>query len=585
MTDLELVKSKLDIVELIGSYVPDVQRAGSNFRARCPFHNEKTPSFMINPSLQIYKCFGCGKAGDAISFIEEIERVEFPEALKIAAEKAGVQLTGSFSGNNKKESLEKKRILEANLLTAKLYNYILKTHEKGLPGREYAQKRKIDGKRIEDFMIGFAPNSSVMLKNFLISKGFNEKELIKFGLLVERNGKNVDKFKNRLLQPIFNVQGDIIGFSGRYIGTSKLAPKYLNSPETIVYKKNEILYGLYQAKESIRKSNFIILVEGNIDILSSHRVGINNIAAPLGTAFTPNQAKLIQRFCDEVYFCFDTDDAGTKALIRGIAIVEQTGLKHKVINISGYQDADELICKVPDDWDKKVKEANDSVEYLIKKLSEDLDLGSALGKSKFRDRILPVLNSIKDEVTLAHYIKEVALILEISPENIFKNLKSEIKYKEKETYQASDESSLIYKRQNNQFETYFLAFLINLLDHKVLKEIPEEIFSSEIYREIFKVIRDAKSDYDPGALAETLHDSLKSEFKEIYLIDLPQGDKAKYEFKKLYYSLMKRFYESKLSQIRIKLSKDEENVELINEMNNTLKLISLLEKTRGSNLF
>src|SRR6185369_10777050 len=194
MTDIELVKSKLDIVEVISSYVPTVARAGSNYRALCPFHNEKSPSFMINPGLQIFKCFGCGKAGDVIKFIEEIERLEFPEALRVAAEKAGVELTGRSIKKDEKLELEKKQILEANELTAKFYHYILQSHKMGKPGRDYAVKRQIDGERIQKFLIGYAPAQQDALKKFLVSKGFNETELVKWGLLVDRNGKIIDKF-------------------------------------------------------------------------------------------------------------------------------------------------------------------------------------------------------------------------------------------------------------------------------------------------------------------------------------------------------------------------------------------------------
>jgi len=583
MTDLELVKSKLDIVDVISVYVPNVQRAGSNFRANCPFHSEKTPSFMINPTLQIFKCFGCGKAGDAVKFIQEIERVEFPEALRIAAEKAGVQLTGNFSPKDSKLEEEKKRILSANQLTAKFYNYILKTHQLGLPGREYSQKRKLDGKRIDDFLIGYAPKSYSILKNFLLSKGFTEQELVKFGLLVDRNGKIIDKFRHRLMQPIFSVQGDVIGFSGRYIGVSKFDPKYLNSPETPVYKKQDILYGLFQAKETMRKENFVIMVEGNIDILSSHRMEISNIVAPLGTAFTANQAKLVKRFCETIYFCFDTDEAGTKALIRGIELAESAGLKHKVVNITGFQDADELICKGSDPkaWEEAVKNASDSVEYLIKKFAENLDLGTANGKAQFRDKILPVISSIKDDITLAHYSKEVAMMLEVETKTVLKHIEHK-DFKKEDQLQTKVPAKIPKK---NQFELYFLAFLVNFLDHSILKDIPEEIFSNEAYKQIFKILKDSKEDYDIGQIADSLQESLKSQFEEIILFDLPQGDKAKEEFQKIYFSIMRTYYLMQLKKLKMDMAKDEESDNLLADLDKTTKAIQNLEKNRGKDLF
>lgn len=482
MADIEEIKSKLDIVDVIASYVPDLKKAGANYKACCPFHSEKTPSFTVNPSLQIFKCFGCGKAGDVIEFIKEVEHSDFAEALQIAAEKAGVELTTKQSAQSTKDKKEREQLLQANLLTAKYYNYIIMQHSSGKKGLEYAtKKRLIDMQRIKDFMVGYAPNQTHNLKAFLVSKGFLVKDLVKWGLLVERGNDTIDKFRDRLIQPIFNLKGEVVAFSGRYIGNIKEAPKYLNSPETPVYKKNEMLYGLYQAREFLKDNNFLILVEGNIDILSSHRLDVGNIVAPLGTAFTPNQAKLIKRFADTVYFCFDTDEAGLKALIRGIGIVEDIELKHKVIDITGYQDADELIKQNPEEWKVRIENAKQSMDYLIEVFMRDLDMGSAEGKSTFEYRILPCLTLIKDEVLFNHYRKMIASILEVSEE--FINTKVEksrvggyvqhIEEKQ-ESHEIKEEPANIDKH-----EQYFLELII-ALDRIAELNFGEENFSSDI---------------------------------------------------------------------------------------------------------
>ncbi len=573
MSDIENVKAKLDIVEVIGSYVPDLKRAGANYKACCPFHQEKTPSFMVNPSLQIYKCFGCGKAGDVINFIQEIERLEFPDALRLAAEKAGVTLeNNNFSKDSKLEE-EKKRIVEANTLAAKFYNYILKTHKTGKPGREYAQKRQIDARRIEDFLIGFAPNSRTNLKKFLTSKGFSEQELIKWGLLVEREKSIIDKFRNRLLQPIFNLRGDIIGFSGRYIGESKFAPKYLNSPETLVYKKNEILYGIFQAKETMRKENFVIIVEGNIDILSSHRAGIKNIIAPLGTAFTLNQAKLIKRFCEQIYFCFDTDDAGTKALIRGLELAEIIGLEHKVVDITGFQDADELICKVPDEWEKRVKSAKNTVEYLIEKLSSDLDLNALDGKTTFDKKIFPVLKSIKNEVELSHYIKEVAMILEIDEEILREKLKKGASLR-LAPQEDSDKSEIPSSSKTispvQKIERYFLSLLIQTDSISKFKDLNESFFKDEVCKKIFVEYYKAGDNKDLLKISQFLDEDSKKSLEDMLMFDATEIKYLDKELENVYSRMQKRSVRNEILSLKRLLNLEPENDELLSRLNNLI---------------
>lgn len=517
MADIEEIKSKLDIVDVIASYVPDLKKAGANYKACCPFHSEKTPSFTVNPSLQIFKCFGCGKAGDVIEFIKEVEHSDFAEALQVAAEKAGVELTTKQSAQSTKEKKEREQLLQANLLTAKFYNYIIMQHTSGKKGLEYAtKKRLIDMQRIKDFMVGYAPNQTHNLKAFLTSKGFSVKDLVKWGLLVERGNDTIDKFRDRLVQPIFNLKGEVVGFSGRYIGSIKEAPKYLNSPETPVYKKNEMLYGLYQAKEFLKDNNFLILVEGNIDILSSHRLGVGNIVAPLGTAFTPNQAKLIKRFADTVYFCFDTDEAGLKALIRGIGIVEDIELKHKVIDITGYQDADELIKQNPEEWKVRVGNAKQSMDYLIEVFMRDLDMGSAEGKSTFEYRILPCLTLIKDEVLFNHYRKMIASILEVSEE--FINTKVEKSRvgghapnleEKQETIEVKEEPANIDKH-----EQYFLELII-ALDRIAELNFGEENFFSDI-KFIFENLKNhSTQSYDE--IRPNLSQKLQPVFDEVVM--------------------------------------------------------------------
>lgn len=582
MTDIELIKSKLDIVEVVSTYIADLKKAGSNYKANCPFHSEKSASFMVNPSLQIYKCFGCGKGGDVINFIQEIERLDFPEAMKLSAEKANVELNNSFSSEkSKKEQAEKQKIIEANTHAAKFYNYILSTHVTGKKGRDYATKRGINAEGVKKFMMGYAPNSKDNLKNFLLKKGFKEKDLIKWGLLVERNGSTIDKFRHRLMHPIFNIKGEVIGFSGRYIGTSKEAPKYLNSPETLVYKKNENLYGLFQAKESMRKENFVIVEEGNVDILSSHRVGIENIVAPLGTAFTENQAKLLKRFVEEFYFCFDTDKAGLNALIKSIGIAENLGIKHRVINVNPFKDPDELIMSEPDEWKNRISNSVNSFEYLIELFAKDYDLNNLDHKLSYINSLKPIFKLINDRIKFDLYTDQVSMRTNISFDKLIKIFNTNAHAKESNnSIEILDSEVKSYLNKINQLETYFLNLLVTSNKIKDLT-IPLDYFENTVVRNLYKKLIDNKEE-DIAAIYDELDGEEKELFGQIYTFDNTKIEDIEREIDRTMVRL-KEFYFIRLNnKIKIEntLGDPLEKLNMIQEMLNEKRSISKKSKSQ-----
>lgn len=582
MTDIELIKSKLDIVDIVGSYLPDMKRAGNNYKARCPFHGEKTPSFMVNPALQIYKCFGCGKGGDVINFLQEIEGLEFSEALKLSAEKAHVELTQHISQVSKKEEEEKKKIIEANTLAAKFFHYLLTNHQSGKKGRDYATKRGMNAEVIKEFLMGYAPNSKENLKKFLLKKGFNEVDLIRWGLLVERtegySNKKViiDKFRNRLIHPIFNIKGEVIGFSGRYIGQSDNAPKYLNSPETIVFKKNEQLYGLFQARESMRQSKFVIIEEGNVDILSSHRVGIGNIVAPLGTAFTENQAKLLKRYVDEFYFCFDTDKAGINALIKSIGIAENMGVQHKTIDVSPYKDPDELIMKEPKGWENRVSNPLNSLDYLINVFSKECDLSSVDGKIKFSGKIIPVLRLIKDEITLSHFEKKISIILEVSEDVVRTKVKGEklplYRTKEKEDSGVPAQANSL--NRDAMFEKYFIGLLV-ASDSIKKTQITDAAFTNDDLRTIFNKLLNSRAT-DPADIFDELSDPQKELFEDIMVFDITSIDNVGREIEISEKKLREKQLKRDIMRLRRQIagSQDVDSMQKLQDLLNELKKLN-----------
>lgn len=570
MDDVQRVKEASDIVNVVSNHV-ELKKAGTNYKGLCPFHQEKSPSFMVNPSLQIYKCFGCGRGGDVLSFIQEIDRLNFPEALKKAADIAGVELQNNFKKDSKKEK-QKAKIYKANDLAAKYYHHIFNTHKIAKDAREYARKRGLNAEMLEKFKFGYAPNNYENLKNFLINKGFTEQELLDCGLIVERKGKTIDKFRERLMQPIYDVSGRVVGFSGRYLGDFEGAPKYLNSAESLVFKKNEILYSLYHSKESIIKKDFVILVEGNLDVVSSHRISTENIVAPLGTAFTQNQAKVIKRFTEKIYFCFDNDNAGLNATIRSIEILEDLGIEHFIIDLGKYKDSDEMIMADPKEWEKAIENAVPTLDYLMNRLSKNLDLGSVQGKAEFNRRIIPILNSLKDPIKINHYVNEVSLILGIPQTEVkaelssnkskkFRNFEDDLKNEEKIKTENQD--------RTNKLEKYLLSLIIQN-EGFVTLDIKKEAFQTANARSLFEILLEVRNEINDSVLS-TLDDEIQNLYKDLALVDLSALQNPEQEFKKVYNRIYSNYLKQRLNQVRSSISANPDDLELMAEMNQIIR--------------
>jgi len=396
------IKQRLSIEDVVGDYV-ELKRAGRNFKGLCPFHSEKSPSFMVNPEKGIYHCFGCAEGGDHFEFVMKMDGLSFPEALEKLAQKAGVDL-GQYSRQSAGLGKLKKRLIEAHQLTAKYYQRTLLENHQAL---DYVtQTRHFNKHTIEDFVLGYAPRHGTALKDFLTKKGFTEKELEQAGLIAKRQSGYMDMFFGRVVVALKDITGQVIGFTGRVLDDA--LPKYLNSPQTPIYDKSRHVFGLSEAKDAIRKKDMAIVVEGNLDVLSSHQVNCKNVVATAGTALTAAQIKQIARFTNNLAFAFDQDQAGLKATMRAIPLAQNAGINLSIIDISSGKDPDELIQKDPRHWQKLIEQPKYVVDWLFDYFKGEYNLQTATGKALFSDKLLPVITAIVDPIEQEHYVKFLA---------------------------------------------------------------------------------------------------------------------------------------------------------------------------------
>jgi DNA primase len=406
------IKSRLDIIEIIRQYIP-LKPAGVNFVARCPFHNEKTPSFTVSPTKQVWHCFGCGKGGDLFSFIMEIEKITFVEALRLLAPKAGIVLQQE---SGPVASL-RNRLLDLLAAAAGFYHHVLLSAQAKL-AQDYLEKRGVSEEIIEEWQLGYAPDSWDDLIIFLKSKGFNEKEIALSGLGINRENTNrvYNRFRGRIMFPIREVNGNIIGFTGRLLPEFEKRDahqgKYINSPQSMVYDKGKVLFGLDKAKASIREHNMAIVVEGQMDCLTAHQFGFSNVVASSGTALTAEQAILLKRFTTRVAFAFDMDAAGRQALDRGSEQAFHAELEALAVSIPNGKDPDECIRRDLDTWKKGLEEAVPVMEYHLQELLKEFDETSASGRRSIAQRMLPRILRIVNAVERDFWIKKLSQALD-----------------------------------------------------------------------------------------------------------------------------------------------------------------------------
>ncbi|HOK00631.1 MAG TPA: DNA primase [Candidatus Pacearchaeota archaeon] len=420
---IDEIKNRLDIVDVVGSYVK-LQKTGANYRAPCPFHSDKKPSFFVSPSRQIWHCFGCGKGGDIFAFIREIEGVEFGDALKILAQRAGVEL----KREDPKIKTERKRLFEICELSCQFFEKQLEKSENGKKAKEYLLKRGLKEETIKKWRLGYAPNNWRSLSDFLVGKGYTREEVLKAGLSLKSEKKEnyYDRFRGRIMFPVFNITSQVIGFGGRVFEEVKKndeGGKYINISNTLLYDKSRTLYGLNMANLEIRRKDFCILVEGYMDAIMVNQSGFENVVAASGTGLTEYQLRILKRYSDNLFTAFDMDVAGDSATKRGIDLAQSLGFNIKVITMPEDLDPADVVLKDIKLWEDLVKNAKTIHDFYFEKVLKDFNRDTIEGKKEIAKTILPIIKNIPNKIEQTLWVKDLSEILNVKEEDVFEELK------------------------------------------------------------------------------------------------------------------------------------------------------------------
>ena len=458
----EEIRSRLNIEDVIGEYV-ELKRAGRSYKGLSPFTGEKTPSFFVSPEKNIWHDFSSNKGGDVFTFVMEAEGMDFRQAMEFLARKAGVDLSEYQSASARKRTAYKKRLLAANELAARYFQQSLLRSQQAI---EYVFKQRgLSRQTIQNFQIGYAPDSGTALLAALEKRGFTKREINDAGLL-NRYGK--DLFRGRMMIPLMDQGGQVIGFTGRIIGNVPNAPKYLNTPQTLLYDKGRHIFALSQAKEAIRKSGFVVMVEGNLDVVSSHQAGVAQTVATAGTSMTENHLKAVKRLTGDVRLCYDGDQAGVAATERAIELASHEGVELTIISLpDGAKDPDELIKSSVQAWREAVTRNEPAVEWVLRQHAERCDLDTAVGQRTFTTAALRVVRGLADPVEREYYIKRIAAMSHTSEEAVRQKLAGEpVK---KQTFKPVVANTSIIKNDQAVLEDNILA--LALYDARCLEEL------------------------------------------------------------------------------------------------------------------
>ena len=525
MSVVDDIKDKLDVVAVIGEYI-SLQKTGRNFKGLCPFHGEKTPSFIVSPERQSWHCFGCGTGGDVFSFVMKKDGLEFGEAVHLLADKAGVALSQSYG--DRARDKENQKLYEINEAAAQYYHHVLVNTPGGKVALTYLEQRGINRKTIDDFQLGYSLDSWDALQKYLTGRNISELESV--GLVVKKENGAFDMFRGRIMFPIRNRRGNVLGFGGRALSND--GPKYLNSPQTKIFNKSNIIYGIDRSHASIRQQDMVVVVEGYMDVLTAHQYGVSNVVAFMGTAVTQNQVDTLSRIASNIILALDSDAAGDEATLRGIEVCRQA-LEHskskrpskagagssvqmdiRVVTLPSGKDPDEIIREDVELWKKAVDESLPVVEYLFKVVAAEYDLSKTKERSAAAQRLIPIINDMSDNIQREIYIKKLGELLGVSETTLTVMASSarSAKANARPKQQAP-------KAKGDKLEEHCLCLLLsNPYLYDKCGELPEQYFSHIDNRYIYEVWRD-----NPETFTEDIDGSVQDHLESLLSAILPSA--------------------------------------------------------------
>ena len=581
---LDEIRSRHDIVSTISQYMT-VKRKGRNYFGLCPFHNEKSPSFSVSPDKQIFHCFGCGVGGDVINFVKKIENIGFLDSVRLLAEKSGIQLPNDISKAEEENIKLKNRVYKINELAAKFYHENLYKPTSKI-AQDYIKKRKLNNATLKSFLMGYASNSSNELLRYLKEQGFTEEELLASCLIGKSDRGYYDKFRNRLMIPIRDERGRFIAFGGRVLDDSK--PKYINSPENIVYSKGRNLFGLNVAREGVHGPlKRLLIVEGYMDAISLYQRGITNVVASLGTALTDSQGRLLRRNTEQVILGYDADGAGQQAIIRGMEILKSMDIDIRILQISGAKDPDEYVLKFgPEKMVKAMDEAISAIEFKIKVLRANLDLNNVNDKVKFLTEIAKILSNVDNNIEREVYIDRISKVYEISKNAIVSEV-DKLLYRSLVGVTKFEKSNIVLKdtqdskidvatRKREGMVVYLLIDYTKAAFEKIKNVVDLDLIKSEKNKKIIGILYER---IDLNNLPENIISLFEDEDDINYVSGILSYDFEISDVNKAIEDIEKVYYKEKLISLRNELilklennndAEEADKKEIENELTNVI---------------
>ncbi len=539
MSVIDEVKQRTDIVAVIGQYAT-LTKAGRTLRALCPFHTEKTPSFFVYPDSQSWHCFGaCSTGGDVFAFIMKKENIDFGEALRVLAQRAGVNLPSKVEKDPEKD--KKERLYRVNEAAVEYFHNQLLNSPAAEKARQYLTNRGVSAKTIIDFQIGLSPNGGELLKRHLLEKGYTETELLDAGLIIASDdGKTHDRFRGRLMFPIQDDRKHINGFGARVLDDS--LPKYMNSPQTAIFDKSGSLYGINLASPAIRQQNLAVIVEGYMDVIIAHQYGFANVIASMGTAITEKQVNILKRLTGNLALALDADSAGEEAMLRCVVYENILDSELKVIILPKGKDPDEVIKENASAWQELVENAIPVIDYTFDIVKANLNLDTASGKSSVARRLLPVIDEIKDSVRQGHYLQKLANLTKVNERSLEAELRK-IKGGQDKTTLKKETKVTLRSVFSSPREEYCLALLLRYPELKGQSAglLPEYFDNSE-NREIFLALQ-KEGVNDIASLRDKLDAAIWEHLEVVASRDIPTGQ-IEQKFAECILSLRKKFLQS-----------------------------------------